>query len=69
MTVYKLSKVLQSFRYGVAGQRVAKHVTVEQNQEAGVVLHIVSASNRKIKLKLKLARSVTVSYVKKTDLK
>ena len=45
-------KVLQSIRYGVAGQRVAKRVTEERNQGAGVVLHIVSASNRKINLKL-----------------
>lgn len=54
-------KVHQSFRYGVPGQVVAKHVVTERKQEAEVVVHIVTMFLRMINQKMETVMRVTVS--------
>ena len=59
-------KVHQSFRYGVPGQVVAKHVATERKQKAEIVIITVRASARMINRKLELAMTAIVSFSLKT---
>ena len=60
-------KVHQSFRYGVPGQVVAKHVVTERKQEAELVLQIVTMFLRMINQKMESAMKVPVSNWSKND--
>ena len=59
-------KVNQSFRYGVPGQVVAKHVATERKQETEIVIITVRASAQMINRKLELAMTAIVSFSLKT---